>query len=215
MRLYNLTPAHFGLSAIALRRLKIARLSELNDPFELLAVNLADRSHRQAFCDLKNQLNKTKGLLCFSSSWSNPVLWGHYADRHMGLALGFDVPDDLPSEAIYADEPTLIPLDHLTNQPSLDEQLINRLLRTKFADWKYEQEWRMFVQLDPSCVEGGLYFYDFSPNLQLVEVILGSRCAIPAAKVSALVADIHPEVVVRKAGIAFQSFTVVEDKLAL
>ena len=36
MRVYYLTGAQFALNNIALRRLKIARIEDLNDPFELL-----------------------------------------------------------------------------------------------------------------------------------------------------------------------------------
>lgn len=65
MRLYHLAPTQFALSAIALRRLKVARINELNDPFEILAVNLADRTHRNIFRFLKDELSKSKA--CYVS----------------------------------------------------------------------------------------------------------------------------------------------------
>lgn len=194
--------------------MKVARINELNDPFELLAVNLADREHRKAFRYLKDELNKTKGILCFTKFWENPVIWGHYADKHTGIALGFEVPPHIAAEAIYADEPLAIPIDPVTNKPNPDEELMDKLVRTKFSDWKYEQEWRVFVQLDHSSVEAGMYFYDFSDHLQLAEVILGPRCAIPITKVRSLVSDFKPGVEVRQSRIAFQSFRVVENKEA-
>lgn len=38
IRVYHLTSAEYGISNLALKRLKVARFFELNDPFELLSV---------------------------------------------------------------------------------------------------------------------------------------------------------------------------------
>jgi hypothetical protein len=161
MRVYYLTGAQLALSNVALRRIKISRFSDLNDPFELLAVDLSNREHRAAFRKTKEQLNENRGLLCFSKSWSNPLLWGHYAEKHMGICLGFDVPDRLLAPVIYAEHPMKIRIDPKTNQPKLTKQVMHRLLRTKFADWKYEDEVRLFVGLDQDTIESGCYFYSF------------------------------------------------------
>src|ERR1700741_1587061 len=173
MRVYYLTGAAFALSNLALRRIKISRFSDLNDPFELLAVDLADKDHRNAFRTMKDQMNADKGLICLSESWSNPLLWGHYAERHTGIALGLEIPEKLLAPVIYATKPLKIPIDKRTGTPKLSETLVNQLLRTKFADWKYEKEMRLFVRLDHSTKESGMYFYDFSKDLQLREVVLG------------------------------------------
>ncbi len=111
MRAYYLTGAHFALSNLALRRVKIARYVDLNDPFELLAVDLADKEHRKAFRESKEEISESNGLICLSKSWSNPLLWGHYADKHSGVALGFDVLDKLLAPVIYAKKPLKIPID--------------------------------------------------------------------------------------------------------
>jgi hypothetical protein len=39
MRVFYLTGAQFALSNLALRRVKISRFEDLNDPFELLGIN--------------------------------------------------------------------------------------------------------------------------------------------------------------------------------
>ena len=87
MRVFYLTGAQYGISNIALRRIKVSRFSELNDPFELLGVSLADKAKRKAFRLTKEKIDKSKGLICFSRNWRNPVLWGHYAEKHTGIAL--------------------------------------------------------------------------------------------------------------------------------
>jgi hypothetical protein len=214
MRVYYLTGAAFALSNLALRRIKIARFSDLNDPFELLAVDLADKDHRKAFRTTKDKINADKGLICLSKSWKNPLLWGHYAEKHSGIALGFEIPEKLLNPVIYAERPLKIPIDKRTGTPKLGETLVNKLLRTKFADWIYEKEMRLFVQLDHSTKESGMYFYDFSKNLQLLEVILGPKCELSISRVRRLVADWTPHVDVIKARIAFSSFRVVKNKAA-
>jgi hypothetical protein len=214
MRVYYLTGATFALNNLALRRIKIARFADLNDPFELLAVDLADKDHRKAFRAVKDEINRDKGLICLSKSWSNPLLWGHYAEKHTGMALGFEVPDKPLAPVIYARKPIRIPIDKQTNRPRLNEGLVNRLLRTKFADWEYEKEMRLFVQLDHTMKESGLYFCDFSKDFQLRGVVLGPRCEFPISRIRSLVAGLTPAVDVIKARIAFRSSRVVKHKLA-
>lgn len=214
MRAYYLTGASFALSNLAMRRVKIARFADLNDPFELLAVNLKDRNHRWSFRATKDQLNEDKGLICLSKAWDNPLLWGHYAEKHTGIALGFNVPDTLLAPVIYARKPLKIPIDKGTNLPRLSETLMNQLLRTKFADWKYEKEVRLFVQLDHSTRESGLYFYDFSKDFTLEEVVLGPKCELPISAVRELVNNVSPGAIVVKARIAFRSFRVTKNKIA-
>ena len=214
MRVYYLTNAQFALSNIALRRIKISRFSDLNDPFELLAVDLSDKTHRKAFRMTKEQLNKNKGLICFSKSWSNPLLWGHYAEKHTGICLGFDIPDRFIKPVIYAKHPTKIRIDPITGKLIFNESNMNRLLRTKFADWKYENEMRLFVELDHDTVESGNYFYSFSDDLVLKEIVLGPRCEIPINGIRSLVENFNQPVRVIKSRIAFSSFRVVENKIA-
>src|SRR5262249_32150283 len=90
-RVYYLTTAEYGLSNIVFRRLEVARFSQLNDPFELLAPKFTDRKMRDEVGKFKNAIDKEDGLLCFSSDWTDPVLWSHYGAKHTGICLGFDV----------------------------------------------------------------------------------------------------------------------------
>jgi hypothetical protein len=211
MRIYYLTGAQFALSNLALRRIKIARFEDLNDPFELLCVDVGDKEHRAAFRATKKQINESKGLICFSKSWSNPLMWGHYAEKHTGMCLGFDVPDKLLAPVIYAKR--LLKMEANPKSKST-KKIVDRLLRTKFFDWKYEDEMRLFVELDHDTVESGKYFYSFSGDLTLREIILGPRCELPIKGVRNIVTDFNPPVVVLKARIAFTRFEVLENKVA-
>jgi hypothetical protein len=214
VRAYYLTGASFALSNLAMHRVKIARFADLNDPFELLAVDLRDKDHRRDFRATKEQLNEDKGLICLSKARDNPLLWGRYAEKHTGIALGFDVPDAILAPVIYARKPLKIPIDKGTNLPRLSEALMNQLLRTKFADWKYEKKVRLFVQLDHTTRESGLYFYDFSKDFTIKEVVLGPKCELPISAVREFVNNVSPSATVVKARIAFSSFRVIKNKIA-
>jgi len=86
------------------RRLKIAQLDDLNDPFELKSVNLCNPAHSLAFDGtethegFKAEMARRYGVLCFSEDKTDVLQWAHYADRHRGICLGFDV-----SGVSYAD----------------------------------------------------------------------------------------------------------------
>ncbi|MBS4051497.1 MAG: DUF2971 domain-containing protein [Methylomonas sp.] len=200
------------MSNLALRRIKIARFEDLNDPFELLGIDVGDRDLRTVFRATKDEINQNMGVICFSKSWSNPVIWGHYAEKHTGVCLGFDIPDKLLTPVIYAKRLLKIEKDKKTGKPKLTEGVKNELLRTKFFDWKYENEMRLFVTLDHDTVESGKYFALFSKDLVLREIILGPRCELPIEGLRKIVADFAPSVTVIKSRIAFTRFEVLENK---
>ena len=214
MRVYYLTGAQFALSNLALRRIKVSRFSDLNDPFELLAVDINNKEYRPAIRSTKEEINKSKGLVCFSRSWSNPLMWGHYGERHTGICLGFDVPDEMLADVIYAKKLLKLEIDKKTKKPMLTEEVMKKLLLTKFYDWQYENEVSLFVELDHDTIESGKYFYSFSNDLILREVILGPHCELPIEGVRNIVASFTPSVRVIKSRIAFTKFEVRENKVA-
>jgi hypothetical protein len=219
MRLYHFCEARHAWRNIARRRIKIATLSELNDPFEFFGVDLRDKTQRQLFKLTKKLAARQFGLLCFSRRWHNPLLWSHYADKHRGVCLGFDVVyDGLVRVSYVRDRLTDpfrgVPVSRLSEAMPQEqlEGLIRRVLSTKFRDWRYEQEQRLFVNLDSTTrTKTGLYFYDLSPQVQLREIILGSRCGASVDRVRAFVGKGAPSVSVVKARLAFGSFSVVPD----
>jgi hypothetical protein len=194
-----------------MRRVKVSRFSELNDPFELMAVNLIDDDERRAIQGFHDQIDATKGVICFSSKCDNPVLWGHYADKHRGVALRFEVPDNLLLQARYENSRFFLPRDAVTRRSKPDEATIQRILSTKFTDWKYESEWRFFVDLSEAKLEAGVYYEDFSESLKLTEVILGAKCDLSKEKVQSLIDALGLSAKVNKAKIAQDEFKVVAD----
>jgi hypothetical protein len=210
---YYFTTAQYAISNIAFRRVKVSRFMDLNDPFELLGADLGDPQHRQAFRNTKTTLNRDRGLICFTRAWSNPVVWGHYAEKHKGIALGIDVQDDMLEPVHYRRTPFQVKLDISGPKPKIHPSLVQEMLRTKFADWKYEDELRVFVSLDHETVESGNHFVSFGPTFALRKVILGPQCQLPIGDVRRLVKAYSPTVSVMKARIAFRSFRVVTDQV--
>ena len=103
MRVYHLCHASHAISNISKKRLKVSRYHDLNDPFELLAGDLTDPSLRADTERFKDEFGRTRGLLCFSRNWKDPVLWSHYADKHRGICLGFDLDDYYSQNVKYRD----------------------------------------------------------------------------------------------------------------
>jgi hypothetical protein len=213
-RLYYLTGAMTGITCIAMQRLKVSRFKELNDPFELMGVNVNNTAARKAFKATRDELNKTKGLICFTQDWKSPLIWGHYADKHAGIALGFDIPSKFLTDVTYATRLFTLQLDPRTKKPV--QGTVDLLMATKFADWSYEKECRMFVNLDPKEAEGGMYFVQFSKDLKFREIVLGPRCNYKIADIRAFAKKVSgdDEIKVTQSRIAFSRFEVLENRLA-
>jgi hypothetical protein len=212
MRVYHFTSAKYAIDDIERQRLKVSRFSELNDPFELLAADLLDPKHRQAFANFKQEVNEKTGIICFSGAWSNPLLWGHYAAKHTGIALGFDVSDELLIDVRYTSSRPKIQFDEINRRVVDGHQVLDKLISTKFTDWKYEDESRMYVKLDQASNDSGKYFVDFSSDLTLREVVLGMDCCLSVEELRKLVNSNVTKIKVMKAGMALRKFKVIENR---
>ncbi|WP_316975725.1 DUF2971 domain-containing protein [Shumkonia mesophila] len=211
MRVYHFLNAEHGLDALRNCHLKIARFGELNDPFELLGVDLSDKDIRQAFKKIKIALAEYRGLLCFSRRWRNPLLWSHYADRHKGLCLGFDIPDELAIRVTYTAR-RLMPTDLFFPDNAVREGAIAKILATKFSHWRYEDEVRLFVSLEDRDPQNGHYFYDFSEDLKLAQVIVGPQSSISRYDLEGVLGNENAHVERLKARPAFKTFRVVMNR---
>lgn len=202
-RLYNLQKSEHALSNILNRRIKISCYGDLNDPFELMSADLSNKDFRRAITFMKQNSFNSKGLICFSKDWTNPVLWSHYADKHRGIALGFDVLKKYAAPIKYSE--TRLPIDHKV----LNHSDVHEMLHTKFANWAYENEIRMHVSLDESTKENDKYFYGFNESLILKEVILGHSCPENVIEIREKLKKIYPTIIVHQARLGFKKFEVV------
>lgn len=207
--------AQWGLEAIRRKRLKIARFADLNDPFELLGANLTDKVRRVAFRGWKDQMNERYGILCFSDTWRSSLLWSHYGDKHRGLCLGFDLPDEKAVKVRYRKSRLAV------TEGNLDEAKVMQFLSTKSDEWRYERETRVVVQLDQPDPLDGNYFADFGSsegNLALREIVVGSLATVTRDELTAEMEQAglaEGSIELLKARLAFRSYSIVKDRRGL
>src|SRR5690606_9053902 len=150
------------------------------------------------------------GIVCFTTDWEHPMMWSHYADRHRGMCLGFDVLNARPIIPIeYA--PNLLEAKDLKLE-QIDDLSIVDYMRTwcvKYEAWAYAAERRMVFQLDQERKEGSHYFHQFEPALRLAEVVVGAESNVTREQVADAIGDLR-NVEINKARLAFKRFAVVK-----
>lgn len=211
IRLYYLTQFKHAISNIENRRIKVSRFRDLNDPFELLAANFKEHKTRKVVRNWKDKNHSLTGLLCFAGDWSEPVMWSHYGEKHAGVCLGFNVSRKAVQQVSYQDDRILTALGTSPAPDELSEELQQQLLCTKSGGWRYEEEYRRFVDLSNASTDGTHHYWPISGDIHLAEVILGPLCDEPIELVRQKVKSLFPSAVVFKARLAFQSFKVVPD----
>jgi len=210
MRLYYMTSTKWAEVILKERRLKLSRFYESNDPFELMLIDNRPQHTRAVSKRIAEYYNKNIGMICFGANWSSPVMWAHYADKHAGLCLGFEVEDALLTKVAYTDEKITVPFGKHLPRFGLSADLLTKLVSTKETDWSYEREYRIMGRLLTQDPRTGLYYMDFGPQIQLRDVIIGHRCAWTLAHVRSLLSDVVASVRICKARPAFGRFEMVE-----
>lgn len=175
---YHFLSSKDAIDDLENERIKISVINELNDPFELLPyIRYKESKTRQRYLDIRNEVSKKYGLLCFSKIWEEPLLWGHYAEKHKGVAIGFEILEDEILRVEYSPELKRTKFE-LANSKEENEKLFIELAKTKSEKWSYEKEYRILVKLnecEPEHIKGEEYlFLKFHNRLKVKEIILGS-----------------------------------------
>jgi hypothetical protein len=152
--------------------IKVSRIKKVNDLFELQPYLRINRYKRSQFGKIRKKVADTYGMVCFSSDWQEPIMWGHYADSNKGIVLGFELVSNKYNikEVKYPPKRERISLDPRTI--TLDEY-IDAVGFIKYEGWSYEKEHRFFVKLDDCTFIEENYFLKFGNDLVLKEVIIG------------------------------------------
>jgi hypothetical protein len=222
MRAYKYLSCELALKTVVEHRIKVSEFADMNDPFELMAVKFSNRNVQDMFAEY---IRDDVGALCLSSEWNNGLLWSHYADKHRGLCLGFEISPKVEvldlnyvktvQEVSVEGFEKLAAVRRLpeAQTPEAREEAkkpLITLLRTKFEAWKYENEVRLLAS--KKVREAGLCFHPFDDEFKLCEVIAGARCAIPLAVLELWVASYpEPRPQIFKVRLADASFAVVAD----
>lgn len=187
--------------------MKVSTINDLNDPFEALSCSLPEPSDRKHFKKLKNQIHMTWGIQCFSESWSNPLLWSNYGDRHKGICLRFEIPKGLLIKVKYTKK-----RDDLSAVSIRRSDIHRVLLSRKYHDWAFEKEWRTILRLKDLQKEQTRILRPFSQELSLDEIIVGPMCSETDASLRKILHDCIGRVRFTKARMAFRSFRVVTNR---
>ena len=204
MLVYYFTSEEYGLINLENKHLKVSDFSNLNDPFELLGIEMSDKDVRAAVQFEKSQIAKTKGLLCFSENKYDPVQWAHYGDSHKGVCLGFEIPETNLKQVNYVSS-------RLAKSTLDDPNKHEKLLTTKFKHWAYEQERRLIVNLS-SQISNGLVFEDFSADMTLKEIYIGCKSDLTFSDIQKKYESDGEKVVIKHTRPAFKDFRIVWDK---
>jgi len=205
IRAYHFLSAKNALDDLDHRRLKISEIDKLNDPFELWCVAQSDPTLRAGLRRYKVEMSQRFGILCFCREWHNPVLWSHYADKHAGMCLGFDVPSNTIRAIKYRSQRSQL-------RRPLTADSASELLFTKYRDWSYEREIRSWLELKERDPVSGLYFRDFDEQIRLRVVIVGPLCTVTKARILTALHGYQTSVRIVKARLAFKTFRVVQDQ---
>lgn len=128
---------------------------------------------------------------CFSKKSNSILMWGHYGDKHTGVCIGFERPDNDFYDLIYSKKRTKFPLYDLAciissyiltdeNPDINDKNIIRKGLQsflTKSDDWAYEKEVRCLFSMKSSdqftSIGEGKYLY-IMPT-PITEIYLGCK----------------------------------------
>jgi len=117
--------------------------------------------------DIERNLGEV-GICCFNPDVENLLMWAHYADAHRGVALIFNLHNDVA----HFDALPVRYQKHFSRicptANAIDDMLFYGPLH-KGADWKYEKEWRIVKPLEA----GGTYSFH---HTLLWGVVHGMRC---------------------------------------
>jgi len=194
IRLYRYLNAEAALKTIESRSFRVGRIHELNDPFEwrmgITGIIPEGEMFAQSLLDrFIAEISHGTGILSFSDTLEDAVLWSHYADKHRGVAFEVDhviKPDQL-FKIVYTNERPVFNANRLHDQPkALDDYLrplVIKLIKQKSQGWSYEREYRVFIDLSSCNISRGHYFRPI-PDNYLKRVILGFKCPLETSYVA-------------------------------
>lgn len=188
--------------------MKVSRFSDLNDPFELSSSDVGHKDFRLKLQAFIREASSRFGLLCFSDNWKSPVMWAHYANKHSGVCLGFDINDAHLTSVRYLDARMLHRFSHESLEHSV--QFIDHMLYQKAQEWSYEREMRAIILLDRR--KQSMHHIPFGHDLQLREVVIGCRNPLSPSDIEPFIRAQEKSVEIIKARPAFKRFDMVPNR---
>lgn len=201
-----------GIQNLEKRTICFSDIDKFNDPFEGIGKYLYEVSpEEQAYWDSigsdlpkvlterfeedsRNLLKFKQRIWCVTETYTNDLMWAHYADSHRGFCVGYTEENirnvcSKFEKIIYCAKPTAIDI-----RGSIDIDAVEGLLFQKGTSWEYEKEWRALYTLQASDVKHlnvndnfencfkddsqHLYTLHGQANLGNLEVLCALRCIV-------------------------------------
>lgn len=139
------------LAAIAEGYIWTATFKEMNDPMEGFYRPSSLVRRKSGYDEFVEALHSEKlgiGIAALSESWSNELMWAHYADGFRGICVVYKMAPLLSglneghtmARVVYGDRPHYL---NLRSMRKADDRA-RSILSTKNLNWSYEREWRLF-----------------------------------------------------------------------
>jgi hypothetical protein len=146
----------------------------LNDPFDCaFLVNCCAegiRSNEDAIKQMRQDtesknLQSTVFIACFSERPDSILMWGHYANDHRGICVGYPLKELIEKFNCF---PVLYEENLIQHT---NEKTILRETLTKYIEWQYEREWRIIETHEECRGKNGILIDFVMPK----EIILGCK----------------------------------------
>ena len=134
------------------------------------------------------ELRNTALISCFSKENNSILMWGHYANKHSGVCIGFERPKDNFYDVSYSKKRVAFPLyelaciicSYIMNDEEVDinnQNILKKGLRsflTKSIDWSYEKEVRCIFSLkelqNANHIGEGRYLYEMPTKIKTINL---------------------------------------------
>lgn len=187
--------SNFNFSLEKLDKIANERGQDISQETKLLKQNIdiAFSIAKKGLEEFYKKIDEQIGITCLSSRSDIPLMWSHYANKHTGFVIEYD----LNNLSIQDAEKLafLMPVKYSKNRPNLDHRILEHVdflnkdfnyqdtflgavisvIYTKSNIWKYEKEWRNLVLTS--------YTDDRKiPFRYISRIILGAKTPEPALK---------------------------------
>lgn len=138
---------NYSLKNLKAGKVSFAHISCFNDPCEI-ALLPDEIPFDTTNSDMKYKYELYIRVFCFSKTFQNPLMWGHYGNSHKGFCVGYDY-NDILNIPEYKGNLRFEEITYTDIIPSLSNEEINRgeALYYKSSDWKKENEFRATIYL--------------------------------------------------------------------
>lgn len=181
-------------------------------PEYIESVNELQEAYDQVCSELSKKIDELLLVGCLSTNVKNRLMWSHYAKSHEGFCIEYDFSENvlenfksLPVPVIYDnDRPQMlwevVVDNNEENMKKAKGQIVLSLLQ-KDSEWKYENEWRIFVNAKESseqkmpkmsCIYLGASISEEN-RTKILEIAKELKIPVKQMKVDRCVYDLHAE----------------------